>query len=61
MGKPQSFQDLLFWKKAHQFVLAVYKETERFPEKEKYGLEASLEELLFQYRQTLQKVGKSSL
>ena len=40
MGKPQSFQDLLFWKKAHQFVFAVYKETERFPEKEKYGLES---------------------
>jgi four helix bundle protein len=34
----RSFRDLMVWKKAHQFVLAVYRFTESFPEREKYGL-----------------------
>ena len=34
----QSFRDLLVWRKAHEFVLAVYRFTESFPEREKYGL-----------------------
>ena len=34
----KSFQDLLVWQKAHQFVLSVYRFTDGFPKKEGYGL-----------------------
>ncbi len=34
----RSFRDLMVWRKAHEFVLAVYRFTESFPEREKYGL-----------------------
>jgi four helix bundle protein len=34
----RSFRDLVVWQKAHAFVLAVYRYTEGFPEREKYGL-----------------------
>lgn len=34
----RTFQDLLVWRKAHQFVLAVYKLTQEFPKQETYGL-----------------------
>jgi len=34
----QTFEQLLVWQKAHQFVLAVYKLTEKFPPKETSGL-----------------------
>jgi four helix bundle protein len=34
----RSFRDLLVWQKAHGFVLGVYRYTEAFPEREKYGL-----------------------
>ena len=34
----RSFRDLRVWQKAHQFVLAVYRYSESFPEWEKYGL-----------------------
>jgi len=34
----RSFRDLMVWRKAHEFVLAVYRFTELFPEREKYGL-----------------------
>lgn len=36
--KSKSFEDLLVWKKAHEFVLLVYKETKTFPKDELYGL-----------------------
>jgi len=36
--KIKSFTDLNTWKKGHELVLMVYKETENFPEKEKFGL-----------------------
>jgi len=32
------FEDLIVWQKAHEFVLAVYKMTSRFPKAERYGL-----------------------
>lgn len=38
MEKTQSFEELLVWKKAHEFVLFVYKMTERFPKHEIFGL-----------------------
>lgn len=33
-----SFQDLLVWQKGHQFVLLVYRITNRFPNYERFGL-----------------------
>jgi len=38
MEPAKTFQDLLVWKKAHKFVLAVYKFTAKFPETEIYTL-----------------------
>jgi hypothetical protein len=32
----QSFRDLVVWQKAQQFVLAVYRFTESFPDREKF-------------------------
>jgi four helix bundle protein len=34
----KSFQDLLVWQKAHQFVLAAYRFSSDFPKTETYGL-----------------------
>ncbi|MEZ4527059.1 MAG: four helix bundle protein [Desulfobacterales bacterium] len=34
----KSFQDLIVWQKAHQFVLAVYAYTGNFPKSEMFGL-----------------------
>jgi len=36
------FEDLIVWQKAHQWVLLVYKHSEKFPKEEKYGLIAQL-------------------
>lgn len=38
MEKTKSFEDLLVWKKAHEFVLLVYKITDNFPRHEIFGL-----------------------
>ena len=39
LSKPaRTFQDLLVWQKAHQFVLGVYALTTAFPRQETYGL-----------------------
>ena len=34
----RSFQDLIVWQKAHQFVLSAYHYSDGFPQKEVYGL-----------------------
>ena len=34
----QNFRDLVVWRKAHEFVLTIYRFTGSFPEREKYGL-----------------------
>lgn len=34
----RSFRDRMVWQKAHEFVLGVYRFTEAFPDREKYGL-----------------------
>jgi four helix bundle protein len=34
----KTFQDLIVWQKAHQFVLDVYRQTTAFPRHELYGL-----------------------
>lgn len=38
----RSFRDLLVWRKAHEFVLAVYALTANFPKHETYGLSQQL-------------------
>ncbi len=38
----RSFQDLIVWQKAHQFVLSVYRFTEDFPKAETYGMTSQL-------------------
>jgi len=38
MEKSKSFEELLVWQKAHEFVLSIYKTTENFPKSEIYGL-----------------------
>jgi four helix bundle protein len=38
----KSFQELIVWRKAHQFVLAVYRYSEAFPKSEIYGLTSQL-------------------
>jgi four helix bundle protein len=39
MRKPaKTFEELIAWQKAHQFVLGVYSLTESFPKEERYGL-----------------------
>ncbi len=38
----RSFQDLVLWQKAHQFVLDMYRFTDTFPQKEIYGLTSQL-------------------
>ena len=34
----KTFQDLIVWQKAHQFVLAIYTVTKKFPPDERFGL-----------------------
>ena len=40
MSRPaaRTFADLLVWRKAHEFVLAVYRFTDLFPQREIFGL-----------------------
>src|SRR6266487_3311976 len=38
----RSFRDLLVWRKAHEFVLAVYTFTAGFPRQETYGLASQM-------------------
>jgi four helix bundle protein len=38
--KARTFQDLIVWQKAHQFVLSVYRSTRQFPKEEVFGLTA---------------------
>jgi hypothetical protein len=38
----RSFEDVEIWKKAHEFVLGVYRITEAFPKHELFGLTSQL-------------------
>lgn len=42
MAAARTFRDLLIWQRAHQFVLCVYRETEKFPREERFGLTSQL-------------------
>ncbi|VBB47236.1 S23 ribosomal protein (modular protein) [uncultured Paludibacter sp.] len=38
MDKSKSFKDLIMWQKSHQYVLKVYRNTEKFPSHEQFNL-----------------------
>jgi four helix bundle protein len=38
----KTFEDLIVWQKAHQFVLKIYKFSSKFPKEENYGLTSQL-------------------
>lgn len=38
----QNFQELKVWQKAHEFTLAVYQSTRRFPADERFGLTSQI-------------------
>ncbi|MDX1348704.1 MAG: four helix bundle protein [Putridiphycobacter sp.] len=38
MNKSKSFEDLIVWQKAYQFVRSTYQFTQQFPKEELYGL-----------------------
>ncbi|MEK7407307.1 MAG: four helix bundle protein [Acidobacteriota bacterium] len=38
----RTFRDLVVWRKAHEFVLAVYRFTAQFPKHETYGLSSQM-------------------
>ncbi|HPN54545.1 MAG TPA: four helix bundle protein [Candidatus Moranbacteria bacterium] len=40
--KIKSFTDLEAWKEGHRLVLAVYKETQKFPKEESFGLTSQM-------------------
>jgi hypothetical protein len=42
MKPARTFEDLIIWQKAHQFVLAIYRFTDGFPKSEIYGLTSQL-------------------
>lgn len=42
LAPARSFEQLIVWQKAHQFVLEIYRSTENFPRKEIYGLTSQL-------------------
>lgn len=42
MEATKSFEDLTAWKKAHEFVISVYKFSDLFPDKERFGLTSQL-------------------
>jgi len=42
MQKAKTFQNLLVWQKAHEFVLSIYKLTHNFPSEEKFGLTSQM-------------------
>ncbi len=41
-GPARTFQDLVVWRKAHQFVLGAYRYSATFPKTETYGLTSQL-------------------
>jgi four helix bundle protein len=41
-SRAERFQDLIVWQKAHEFVLEVYKYSEKFPKNEIYCLTSQL-------------------
>lgn len=42
MGEINKFQDLVAWQSGHELVLIIYQITEKFPNKENYGLTSQI-------------------
>lgn len=59
--KSKSFEDVELWRKAHAWVLAVYKFTELFPRHELFGLTSQLRRAAVSVRRTLLRVLKSAV
>src|SRR5574341_1279834 len=57
-SKVRSFQDLEVWKKAHALVLEIYKRTDQFPEKERYGIVSQIRRASSSVPTNLAEVGK---
>ena len=51
----KTFTDLIVWQKAHQFVLAVYKYTAKFPKTENLDWYPNSEEPQFPFLQILRR------
>ena len=51
----RAFRDLTVWRKAHEFVLAVYKYTSNFPRQETYGLTSQMRRAAVSIPATSQK------
>ncbi len=54
----KTFQDLIVWQKAHQFVLSIYHFSETFPNKEIYGLTSQLRRAAVSIPANIAKVSK---
>ena len=59
----QTFQNILAWQKAYDFVLDVYKYTKSFPESEKYGLISQIQRaavsIIANIAEGYKKIGKA--
>ncbi len=53
--KAKTFQDLVVWRKAHEFVIAVYRFTEVFPNHRPMGYPRKCGERPFRFRPTSPK------
>ena len=42
MKQAKSFEDLMVWQEAHQFVLSIYKQSGKFSNDEKYGITSQI-------------------
>ncbi len=51
----KDFKDLKVWEKAHRVVLAIYKQTPRFPKEELYGLTSQIRRAAISMRPTSRK------
>jgi 23S rRNA-intervening sequence protein len=56
----KTFKDLIVWQKAHEFVLGVYKFTEKFPKSELFDSLLSFAGQQSQLRRTSRKASKSA-
>jgi four helix bundle protein len=59
-GTARTFQDLIVWQKAHQFVLAVYHYSDYFPQKEVYSLTSAFRRAAFSVPAHLAEAFKKS-
>lgn len=64
MNAARSFEDLIVWQRAHQFVLNLYKATKSFPKNELFGLTAQMRRAAIssrKHRGRIQETGRQKL